>query len=103
MPFSALGGYDETIYMGEDVDFYWRMGRTARLSGRQTSLHHRPAGNRLATSIRQWPTWKILLWTNPSSSPHSTPQECMDGLVQRRPKMIFSGRMASDESSKIVE
>ena len=31
--FFALGGYDETLYMGEDVEFYWRMTRAARRAG----------------------------------------------------------------------
>lgn len=29
----TLGGYDESIYMGEDVDFYWRLRRSARERG----------------------------------------------------------------------
>ena len=28
--FFALGGYDETIYMGEDVGFYWRLRNFGR-------------------------------------------------------------------------
>jgi hypothetical protein len=28
--FTALNGYDETLYMGEDVDFYWRLRRLAK-------------------------------------------------------------------------
>lgn len=28
--FESLGGYDETIFVGEDIDFYWRLGRYAR-------------------------------------------------------------------------
>jgi glycosyltransferase involved in cell wall biosynthesis len=34
--FAALGGYDETIYMGEDIDFYWRLRRLARRRGART-------------------------------------------------------------------
>jgi glycosyltransferase involved in cell wall biosynthesis len=36
--FSALRGYDESIYMGEDVDFYWRLSRFARARGERVRL-----------------------------------------------------------------
>lgn len=44
--FKELGGYDETWYVGEDVDFYWRLKRLARRRG-------------------QWPVWRTLVWTFP--------------------------------------
>src|SRR5918912_3181846 len=28
--YASLHGYDETLYMGEDVDFYWRLKRLAK-------------------------------------------------------------------------
>ncbi len=63
--FLALGGYDETIYMGEDVDFYWRMSRAARRGGRRvcyiTDVRVTPSARR----FDRWPIWKTLLWTNP--------------------------------------
>src|SRR5262249_43328862 len=31
--FHAIRGYDERLYMGEDVDFHWRLGRYARRTG----------------------------------------------------------------------
>jgi glycosyltransferase involved in cell wall biosynthesis len=31
--FRELGGYDETIYVGEDIEFHWRLARLARRSG----------------------------------------------------------------------
>ena len=63
--FSIVGGYDETIYMGEDVEFYWRLGRTARRTGRKVCY---VADVQVVPSPRRfdhWPLWKILLWTNP--------------------------------------
>jgi hypothetical protein len=63
--FLALGGYDETIYMGEDVDFYWRMRRAARRGGRRvcyiTDMRVIPSPRR----FDRWSIWKTLLWTNP--------------------------------------
>ena len=32
-PFHELGGYDETIYIGEDIEFQWRLAKLARRSG----------------------------------------------------------------------
>lgn len=31
--FQKLGGFDETIFMGEDVDFYWRLASLAKVTG----------------------------------------------------------------------
>jgi glycosyltransferase involved in cell wall biosynthesis len=60
-----LGGYDETQYMGEDVDFCWRLRRLARRRGLSTSyvrdLPVLPSPRR----FDRWPLWRILVWTNP--------------------------------------
>ena len=63
--FTALGGYDETIYMGEDVDFIWRLRGAARRQGRRTRFIH---DLRVISSSRrfdQWPLWRTLLMTHP--------------------------------------
>jgi glycosyltransferase involved in cell wall biosynthesis len=63
--FSIMGGYDESIYMGEDVDFYWRLGRTARRTGCKVSYIMDVQVVPSARRFDRWPLWKILLWTNP--------------------------------------
>lgn len=63
--FDALGGYDERLFMGEDVDFYWRMKRLACERGKRTVFVR---DVRVVSSARRfdaWPLWKTLLWTNP--------------------------------------
>lgn len=60
--FFALNGYDETLFMGEDVDLFWRLkifakGKTAFIDD-----------IRVIPSIRrfdQWRLWRTLVWTNP--------------------------------------
>ncbi len=63
--FKELGGYDEKWYMGEDVDFYWRLKRLARRRGLRISfvgeLQVIPSPRR----FDQWPIWRTLLWTFP--------------------------------------
>jgi cellulose synthase/poly-beta-1,6-N-acetylglucosamine synthase-like glycosyltransferase len=63
--FFSLGGYDEKLYMGEDVDFYWRLKRMARKQSQKvcflTDVRVKPSCRR----FNQWPLWKTLLWTNP--------------------------------------
>jgi len=63
--FQELGGYDETWYMGEDVDFYWRLKRLARKRGLRTffirELQVIPSPRRWD----RWPLWRILIWTSP--------------------------------------
>jgi glycosyltransferase involved in cell wall biosynthesis len=63
--FFTLKGYDETLFMGEDVDLYWRLKRFAR---RQNGSVVFIDDIRVVPSTRrfdQWPLWRTLLWTNP--------------------------------------
>jgi glycosyltransferase involved in cell wall biosynthesis len=63
--FSSLGGYDERMYMGEDVDFYWRLARLAK-TRKQHVQYLKDV--RVVPSCRrfdQWPTSRILIETNP--------------------------------------
>jgi glycosyltransferase involved in cell wall biosynthesis len=63
--FAKLGGYDETLYMGEDVDFFWRLRAAARKRGLQTCFIR---DLRVSTSARRfdtWPLWRTLVLTNP--------------------------------------
>ncbi len=40
--FDAVGGYDETIYVGEDIEFHWRLARLARSSGGTVAFIEKP-------------------------------------------------------------
>ena len=63
--FFTLKGYDETLFMGEDVDLYWRLKKFAkRQNGRVVFIED----IRVVPSTRrfdQWRLWRMLLWTNP--------------------------------------
>ncbi len=63
--FFALNGYDETLFMGEDVDFYWRLKRMAKRQNGSVVLIE---DIRVAPSTRrfdQWRLWRTVVWTNP--------------------------------------
>jgi len=63
--FQELGGYDETWYMGEDVDFYWRLKRLARQRRLRTSFIREL---QVIPSPRRWDRWPLrrtLIWTSP--------------------------------------
>ena len=63
--FFAMNGYDETLFMGEDVDFHWRLKRIAK---RQNGSVVIIEDLRVAPSTRrfdQWRLWRTLVWTNP--------------------------------------
>jgi glycosyltransferase involved in cell wall biosynthesis len=64
--FLAQGGYDETIYMGEDVDCYWRICRAARRSGRRVCFIQDVRVIPSPRRFDRWPLWKTLIWTNPA-------------------------------------
>ena len=58
--FTVLHGYNESLYMGEDVDFYARL----RKHGPVTFIRDL----KVIPSCRrfdQWPLWRTLLFTNP--------------------------------------
>jgi len=63
--FFSLGGYDETLFMGEDVDFYWRLRKKAREQGLQVCLIDDILAIPSSRRFDQWPLWRILVWTNP--------------------------------------
>ncbi len=63
--FESIGGYDERVFMGEDVDFYWRLRQFAR---KQTAVVHLIDDVKVVPSCRRldkWPFWKTLALTNP--------------------------------------
>ena len=63
--FFALNGYEESLFMGEDVDFYWRLKKFARQSNGKVvfikDIRVVPSTHR----FDQWRLWRTLLWTNP--------------------------------------
>jgi len=63
--FTELGGYDRTIFMGEDVEFYWRLSGFARRNGGRLHFIERPS---VVTSTRRFDKmslWRTLLLTHP--------------------------------------
>lgn len=63
--FTALGGYDESLFMGEDVDFYARMRRHARRVGGSVRFIDELKVVPSCRRFDQWPLWRTLIWTNP--------------------------------------
>jgi glycosyltransferase involved in cell wall biosynthesis len=63
--FQELGGYDETQFMGEDVDFYWRLKRLARKRGLRTSFIRELQVIPSPRRFDRWPLWRTLIWTFP--------------------------------------
>lgn len=63
--FDELQGYDETIYMGEDVSFYWKLSKFARKNDGFLTFIENP---KVATSARRFDKmslWKTFLFTHP--------------------------------------
>ena len=63
--FEELGGYDEEVWMGEDVDFYWSLNRFARRTNREVRFIQSPRVRPSCRRFDRWPLWKTLVWTNP--------------------------------------
>lgn len=63
--FEKLGGYDATIYVGEDIEFHWRLDRLAKRSGGFTTFVEEP---KVETSSRRWEKMGLipmLFFTHP--------------------------------------
>ncbi|MFL6467872.1 MAG: glycosyltransferase, partial [Pyrinomonadaceae bacterium] len=63
--FEAIGGYDETIYLGEDIDIYWRLTKYAKQNGGFLSFIEDP---KVITSPRRFDKmnfWDTMVLTHP--------------------------------------
>lgn len=63
--FEQTGGYDETAWIGEDVDFYWGLKRLAKRTGRTVRFIREPRVLASSRRFDEWPLWRTLVWTNP--------------------------------------
>ncbi len=63
--FEALAGYDETIFNGEDVDWFWRLKKLAGCRGLGVATIRDVAATTSSRRFDQWPVWRVLVWTNP--------------------------------------
>jgi glycosyltransferase involved in cell wall biosynthesis len=63
--FFELGGYGETLFMGEDIDFYWRLRTLARQRKLRTCFIRDIQVAPSARRFDRWPLWRTLVWTNP--------------------------------------
>ena len=63
--FEEIGGYDESVWIGEDVDFFWSLQKLARRTRRSVRFLREPPVRPSCRRFDTWPLWKILIWTNP--------------------------------------
>lgn len=63
--FTVLGGYDESLFMGEDVEFYARVRKHARHVGGSVRFIDEVKVLPSCRRFDQWPLWRTLIWTNP--------------------------------------
>lgn len=63
--FEQVGGYDETAWIGEDVDFYWGLKRLSKKTKGSVRLVRNPQVQPSSRRFDRWPVWKTLIWTNP--------------------------------------
>ena len=63
--FFTLRGYDETLLMGEDVDFYWRLKKLAKRQNGSVSFIDHLSVVPSTRRFDQWRLWRTLVWTNP--------------------------------------
>jgi glycosyltransferase involved in cell wall biosynthesis len=63
--FVSLSGYDESLYMGEDVDFHWRLKRFAKRQDGHVCYIEDLLVVPSTRRFDQWSLWRTLICTNP--------------------------------------
>lgn len=63
--FEQLEGYDETVFVGEDVEFYWRLSKYARQHSGYLHFVEEPKVTTSARRFDKMDVAKTLLLTNP--------------------------------------
>jgi glycosyltransferase involved in cell wall biosynthesis len=63
--FERLEGYDQTIFMGEDVEFYWRLSEYARRNNGYLRFVENPKVKTSARRFDKMSLWKTFLLTHP--------------------------------------
>ena len=63
--YASMLGYDEALYMGEDIDFYWRMKQFAHRQNAQVCFIEDIQVVPSTRRFDQWSFWRTLICTNP--------------------------------------
>jgi glycosyltransferase involved in cell wall biosynthesis len=63
--YASMLGYDEALYMGEDIDFYWRMKQFAKRQNAHVCFIEDIQVVPSTRRFDQWSFWRILICTNP--------------------------------------
>jgi glycosyltransferase involved in cell wall biosynthesis len=63
--FDELNGYEETIFVGEDVEFYWRLAKHAKEHGGYVVFVEDLKVRTSARRFNEMGLWQVLLRTNP--------------------------------------
>jgi len=63
--FEELEGYDQTIFMGEDVEFYWRLSKFAKRNKGYLYFVENPKVITSARRFDKMSLWKTFLLTHP--------------------------------------
>ena len=63
--YASMRGYDEALYMGEDIDFYWRMKQFAKRQDAQVCFIEDIQVVPSTRRFDQWSFWRTLICTNP--------------------------------------
>lgn len=63
--FDEINGFDQNIFVGEDVEFYWRLAKLAKARGGYLNFITDPRVKTSARRFNEMNLWGLLLRTNP--------------------------------------
>ena len=63
--FEKLNGYDKSIYVGEDLEFYWRLAKFAKQNQAHLSFIEQPKVKTSARRLDKTSLWKTFVHWNP--------------------------------------
>ena len=63
--FARIGGYDEAVFMGEDVEFFWKLRSSSKAAKGFVCIVNDEKVIPSCRKFDKWPFWKTALLTNP--------------------------------------
>ncbi len=64
--FDKLNGYDESIFIGEDIEFYWKLSKFAKQNGGFLHFIENPKAITSSRRFDKMSLWKTFLLTHPA-------------------------------------
>ena len=89
--FEKLNGYDTGIYVGEDIEFYWRLTKFAKQNAGHAFFIEHESKNRSSRGLDRISFWKTFILINPITICEIGEEKIIvEGMVRKNDPLIFT-------------